>query len=373
MIATFRFWIYLLALKMAALAGALVRRPRRHYRLAILKLDRLGDAVLSLGAVKHLAAGLPAEEVLLVVSPIAEPLFREEFPNTPLLVLPAFCGHFCPDFLRFLWLHSAQLCALDVDSLVCLRHQPSDYLHAIACLIQPKCSHASTWEKPRSSLCLAFPAATQTPYPKIREEVCLELEAHRRVLGNALGKEVMMKEIMPSISCVTPRMGETLVVCPQAGSDIREYPPALLAEALRLFLKTNSMPVHFCVPPGAHAGIWQRAMDASGVAVAAWLTPATFKELLILLAGARLVMAPESGPAHLATAMNKPGVFILGGGHYGMFAPWQKSRLQIWLNHAMRCDQCNWECIQAAPYCITRIAPADIAAALVEVYTASAI
>lgn len=372
MIAAWRAWCYRLALRLALLAGSTVRLPQRRYRLTILKLDRLGDAVLSLGAVKHLVGGMTEGDALLIVSPIAEPLFRVEFPKTSLLVLPAFCECFWPDFLVFLWRHAAQLRALSVETLVCLRHQPSDYLHAIARLISPQRCHASVQDKPWGSVCLTFPAVTQTPYPQARGDFCQELEAHRRVVESAVGRQVALAEVMPAISSITPRFGDALVVCPQAGSSIREYPPALLAEALRLFLEQRPLPVHFCVPLGTDATPWQQALDKAGVTGIIWQQPATFMDLLRLLANARLVLAPESAPSHLVTAMNKPGVFLLGGGHFGMFAPWHRSSRQIWLQHPMDCYQCRWNCIHPEPYCITHIQPSAIVAAMQEVYSAAA-
>lgn len=368
MIPRLREWSYRFALW---LAGSSSRRPRRHYRLAILKLDRLGDAVLSLGAVKHLAGALAEEDTLIIVSPIAEPLFRAELPNTALLVLPAFCGRFWPDFLLFLWHHAAQLRALSVDSLVCLRHQPSDYLHAIARLISPQRCYASLWYKPWSSVCLTFPEVTQTLYPSTRGDVCLELEAHRRVVGTAVGREIELAEILPAISSVRSRFGEMLLVCPLTGSTIREYPPVLLVEGLRLFLDKKPMSVHFCLPPGTDAGPWRRCLEEAGLIGVTWHFPATFMDLLRLLADARLVLAPESAPAHLATALDKAGVFLLGGGHYDMFAPWRRGSLQTWLNHSVECYQCNWNCIHPEPLCITHIPPAAIAAAMQEICSAA--
>jgi ADP-heptose:LPS heptosyltransferase len=77
-----------------------------------------------------------------------------------------------------------------------------------------------------------------------------------------------------------------------------------------------------------------------------------------------MVLSLESAPAHLAAALNKPGVFLLGGGHYGMFAPWQRSERQIWLSEAMDCYNCQWHCSMAEAFCVTRIKPVTIANAL---------
>ena len=98
----------------SVLTGAqLLVRPRRRvfYRLTILKLDRLGDAVLSLGAVRELLREFGEQETLLVVSTVAEPLFRAELPEVELLVLPG----------------RRQICAQvthDLDVVTIVRAQP---------------------------------------------------------------------------------------------------------------------------------------------------------------------------------------------------------------------------------------------------------
>ncbi|MBB5030456.1 ADP-heptose:LPS heptosyltransferase [Prosthecobacter vanneervenii] len=350
------------------------RAKGRRYRLAILKLDRLGDGVLSLGSVRLLVKEFGADQTLLIISNVAEPLFRNEFPGVDMLVLPPFSQSFWPDFVQTMIWHASWLRAIQADDLVCLRHQPSDYLHAIASLVRARQMHASEWLGAGESVCLAYTRCRRVPYPEYSAEGCLELEAHRRVTQSVLGRSVSFNDIIPVLHSSFATGDETLLVCPQAGAAIRQYPPASLALAIALFLQAvPEMRVVVCLPPGTLRTPYEQSLQNAGVSSVFWVYPANLGELRQAISSARLVLAPDSAPAHLTTAMNKPGVFLLGGGHYGMFAPWRRSTLQVWLNHHTDCYQCQWRCSHAEPFCITHIQPSAVAAALQSVYAAAGV
>ena len=360
-------WLRSLLYRLTLAILRLVPRGRRRvYRLVILKLDRLGDGVLALGAVRLLIKESGGQGILLIVSSVAEALFRREFPEAELLVMPPFSGSFWPDFVKTMARHASKLRSIRADHLVCLRHQASDYLHAIVALMQVRQVHASCWPHVWERVCLSYPKGGQVAYPQQAEEGCLELEAHRRVVQEVLGQPVDFHEILPVLQSGDQKCESMLLVCPVAGSMIRQYPPELLAQAVKGFLQNHAgMGLTFCMPPGADDAPWTHAMKEAGLDGAChWVRPESLEELLQAINAAHLVLAPDSAPAHLVTAMNKPGVFLLGGGHYGMFAPWRTSGRQIWLNHPMSCNQCRWSCVQPEPFCITRISPAAIAAAL---------
>ena len=358
-----RKWVYQTVLRLATTGAAV---PQRHYRLVILKLDKLGDAVLSLGAVRRLLLEYGDEHTLLIVSSIAEPLFRAEFPGVQRLVLPAFCQNFAPDFLRFLLHHSRELRRLSADVLVCLRHVPSDYLHAISCLMNVRKCFASRWEQPWENISLAYPAVTFSPYPRQGGGTCQELEAHRRLLETVTGKDILLEELMPVMTSIQPSDGHALLVCPEAGDPMRQYPPALLAEALRSFLERLPIPVEFCLPQGSDVRPWREYLAKANVLCDVWHQPEDFMSLMRLVAGAGMVLAPESAPAHLAAALDKPGVFLLGGGHFGLLAPWCKSARQHWLHHLMECYHCRWQCPYLETLCLTHIPAQTVAQSLWE-------
>lgn len=341
--------------------------PRRpvFYRLAILKLDKIGDSLLALGAVRKLLSFFREDEVVLIVSSMAAPLYRMEFPAAKLLLMPAFCERFWPDFLTRIVRYAYSLRAIKAEHLVCLRHQHSDYLHAIAMMINAKRCHASRWEGNMERTSLPFPRCPIIAYPDKSADTCLELEAHRRVVESVLAAGVEIADMIPKLPNIKVVVGEALLVCPVTGDPIRQYPADLLAESIQVFLQQwPNTPVQFCLPPGSDQKRWQIALESRGISGVEWLIPKDLESLINVVAQAGLVLAPDSAPSHIATILDKPGVFILGGGHYGMFAPWGRSGRQRWLNHATDCYQCRWICTHPEPYCITHIAPADIARSL---------
>ena len=79
----------------------------------------------------------------------------------------------------------------------------------------------------------------------------------------------------------------------------------------------------------------------------------TLGELAAIMAGAKLVIANETGAAHIAAAAGTQVVCVMGGGHYGRFMPYQledggeRRIVPIAVAHKMDCFGCNWRCIYA--------------------------
>jgi ADP-heptose:LPS heptosyltransferase len=96
----------------------------------------------------------------------------------------------------------------------------------------------------------------------------------------------------------------------------------------------------------------------------------SLSDLAKIMNNARLVVANETGPAHIAAATGAPVVCILGGGHYGRFMPYQTEvessrRLPVVVIHKMPCFGCQWNCIYKTarnmPFpCINNITVEDV-------------
>jgi ADP-heptose:LPS heptosyltransferase len=82
---------------------------------------------------------------------------------------------------------------------------------------------------------------------------------------------------------------------------------------------------------------------------------------------AELVLTVETATAHLAAALDRPAIVLIGGGHFGQFGPWRRSARQVWLTHPMDCFGCNWRCIHPEPYCLTRISSDAVRDAIAQV------
>ena len=69
-------------------------------------------------------------------------------------------------------------------------------------------------------------------------------------------------------------------------------------------------------------------------------------------------LCPDAAPLHIATALRKPLVAIMGGGHFGRFYPWGDPTLGKVVQKKMNCYGCDWHCRYATMRCIQEIDPA---------------
>ena len=87
----------------------------------------------------------------------------------------------------------------------------------------------------------------------------------------------------------------------------------------------------------------------------------SLEELAREIASTDLFLGVDTGPAHLALALGKPAVVVLGGGDYGRFFPYGNARV---VTHRMDCFQCHWECRYERALCLHDIPSAKIVAAV---------
>ena len=90
----------------------------------------------------------------------------------------------------------------------------------------------------------------------------------------------------------------------------------------------------------------------------------SLEELSREILAADLFLGVDTGPAHLALALGKPAVVVLGGGDYGRFFPYGKSRV---VTHRMDCFQCRWECRYDRAMCLHDIPPDVVVREVLEI------
>jgi len=87
------------------------------------------------------------------------------------------------------------------------------------------------------------------------------------------------------------------------------------------------------------------------------------EELAGEMATADLFLGVDTGPAHLALALGKPAVVVLGGGDYGRFFPYGRARV---VTHRMECFQCHWDCRYERARCLHDLRPEEIVRQVLE-------
>ncbi len=73
------------------------------------------------------------------------------------------------------------------------------------------------------------------------------------------------------------------------------------------------------------------------------------EEYIKLISGAALMLSGDTGPAHLALALDVPTAVILGGGHYQYYFPYPENIAPplpplVYITKSMDCFGCDWEC-----------------------------
>lgn len=354
--------------------------PRRRHAAVVLKLDRLGDFVLALGAIRLVLEKFGEERCALVIGPDVAALARQEFPRATLVVLPPLVRHkrAWPGW----WRARAELSALACDHLVCLRHQRWDY-HELA-LGWIRAGHVHAIDDPRAEAWVAqrrsgrHPARQPWREGPVAAGLCRELELHRQVLAEVWGE-------FPAPDLIRPRLrgvplipggagGRYAVVAPLASDPLRRIPPGLVAqltqagawpEVERLLVVGSAEQEHrlqqYVQELGGRPGV-----------MAAVMMPGSVPEFAALVAEATWVLTADTAAAHLGAALDRPTVVLLGGGHPGQFGPWSRSGRQRWLTHPLPCFGCAWKCPHPEPWCLTRISAAEVSAALADVVAAPA-
>jgi ADP-heptose:LPS heptosyltransferase len=109
-------------------------------------------------------------------------------------------------------------------------------------------------------------------------------------------------------------------------------------------------------PPDLVQALLPKARDLRG--------QTSLEELSREILAADLFLGVDTGPAHLALALGKPAVVVMGGGDYGRFFPYGKSRV---VTHPMDCFQCHWECRYDRALCLHDIPPSAVVREVLEI------
>jgi len=343
-------------------------RALRRRQACLYKLDRIGDFVLASGALRLLIGHFGAANCRLIVSTQAAPFAAAEFPEVDQWVAPAGASGVWRQMHPLRRQVAPEWATERFDALVCLRHARSlyrdltlswlsaDHWHGLS--ERPSAHALSSLDNPEPAA--GYPATAAAPW-------CRELLAHRAVLGAVLGREIAWEEMQPRLHSARAAAGDAILLCPFGSDRIRDYPLAAWIEAWR-----------GAIGPGAEvrvlgSGARREELEqfATGLRdagaraeVATDLSPAEFVQSV---AQAKLVLTVESAAAHLATALEKPAVILVGGGHPGWFAPWGMGQRQRWVRYELDCYGCNWECRRPRVECLLDLPAAAVARAITEV------
>ena len=163
------------------------------------------------------------------------------------------------------------------------------------------------------------------------------------------------------------RTGGTIVLglCPGVTSlPGKCYPAANYAEALRLCPQHRFSVVIFGAAKEADtcAEVARAVAGCPNVQSVCDLAGRTsVRQLVEALRRTDVVLSQETAALHIATALDRPTVGIVGGGHFGRFYPWGDRRIHRAASVPMDCFGCNWQCKFSVIKCIQEIPPPLVA------------
>jgi ADP-heptose:LPS heptosyltransferase len=353
------------------LARPLPRKPdARHYRAAIVKVDLIGDFVLALSAIRMALNHYGEEDCLLVVSPQAEPLAAAEFPRSPRLLLPPSVGH--KRLLFAGWKARRLFQSIHCDEVVCLRHQRWDWDELVLQWLATNRDHVlydetslDYYRDRNTHPCLIAPRRLAVPsgglvMPHEDVATCRELWLHCQLLALVTRRKVSMEEILPNFTLTDSERsdkGTGIGVTPFSSTSIKDIPEELLLQALHELRKLTDEPIFLWGSDDQQPRLKRLAERLRNKGMTNVECPPNVSLVAFVhqVEAVRLVLTVDTVTAHIATALDRPALVLIGGGHHGQFGPWQKSSRQVWLTNRMDCFGCSWNCVHSEPFCLTRI------------------
>ena len=337
-------------------------QPR--YRVGLFKADGLGDFILALGVIRSLLDRFGTENCILITSPAARDFARQEFPALAQAIVTPFSGRLWRTWAQLRQLRSTPLFQQGVDELISLRHHR--YLHQDLLFASipsrrtfglqgSPCGFAGEASRGR----LRFDEEAACPV-EVHPGWCLDLECHHVLLGLVSGTSPDPEEILPRLSPRNPVEREPWVaVAPYGAHPIRDLPIALIAELGRHLATRYRLGLRLLSSPSQAPRITRdvEVLRTLGVPDVERMVTPDLSALVTAIDRTRLLVATETATAHLGAAADAPMVGIIGGGHYGRFAPWTRSTRQRWAEWKLPCYGCNWRCIHSSPLCITELPP----------------
>ena len=193
---------------------------------------------------------------------------------------------------------------------------------------------------------LKYKAKTDKFYTKklrLPEDIGFEFDRSRFFFENVLKQAVTISG--PFIPCEN-RTRQGIIIFPGAGVWKRNWEKEKFLELIKLINQHSQQPVYIA-GSAQEKSIGDFFMEnLPPESLNNLISTTSLLQLVKLIGNAALIIANETSAVHIAAATQTKAVCILGGGHFGRFAPYpehMRSR-SLCVYEEMECYHCNWNC-----------------------------
>jgi ADP-heptose:LPS heptosyltransferase len=318
-------------------------------KLIVFKPDAIGDFLIASGAIHLLAGEADGKDLTLVVHAEVEPLARREFPVAQVIGLPfkrrlrgrntaaRNLYHCFPVWLR--------LCGLRADTIVCLRSRRNFLTTAF--FLTPRVRRRIAPENPLLQGGRVRRRAVEAwvsrlfrpvivPYPDGRPGMPSDLESHRLLASEVLGRRVTDDEVMPRLATAAWHQGgDFWLLCPFSSTPMKDYSVENWSKSLREIMHLVPSGGVRLAGGGNQSQRLEQFADALRTAVpsipVAVNEPEALSHFPDTVARAGLVLTVDTATAHLACALRAPAVVVACGVSPGIYGPYSPDGFQHWL------------------------------------------
>lgn len=179
----------------------------------------------------------------------------------------------------------------------------------------------------------------------INSETVFEFDRNLFFFERMLGKKIELQKPFLLEHPKTITLNKYIVLFPGAGVISRCWPKERYKEIINRIISLYGIPVVIC-GGNSEKAISDYLVEGSDLYfLRNNVGETSLTDIIDIIGGASLVISNESSAYHIAIALNVPVVCILGGGHFGRFAPYPLDiTYQKVLYNSMPCFDCNWRC-----------------------------
>jgi len=332
-----------------------VTAPRR---ILVRSPNWVGDAVMATPALRALRAAQPGAEITLEAPPPLEGLYRGL----------AYYDRFRPS-TRSLPARARELRAARYDWAVLLPDSPRAALAPFLARIPRRVGYARDPLR-RAMLSHALPPPTEAgrrrPLAMVERYLAITRALGCADRGDSLSlcvEPVACENVARRLAqCGVDPQAALLVVAPGASfGSSKQWPPEHFARACDAIAGRHGLTPVLAPAPGETAIAREVADHMSKPAVVAVEPTLDLAELKALIARARLVLSNDTGPRHIAAALDRPAVVVMGPTDI------RHTDRHLERQHVLReevaCAPCHLATCPSDHRCMTRLSPERAVAA----------